>query len=201
MTTTPPTSVEFSFDPGCPFTWRTSRWLSDVAARAGFPVQWRLMSLAVLNEGQEIPEQFREARRQGWRALRLLAAAQQAGGPDAVGRLYTALGRRRHEQGQSYGDDVFSDAVAEAGLPAELVQAADDVSCDAPIQASHEEGQRRAGTALGSPILALDGARGYFGPIVVPPPHGAEADRLFEAVRLLSSIPGFSELKTARAPL
>jgi 2-hydroxychromene-2-carboxylate isomerase len=197
--TTAQTTVDFWFDPCCPFTWRTSRWLTDVAERAELPVHWRLMSLAVLNEGQEVPEQHQEVRRQAWRALRVLAAAQQAGGPEAVGRLYTALGRRQHEQGQAYDDDVLGEAVAEAGLAAHLAKAADDESWDATIRASHEEGQRRVGTALGSPILALDGARGYFGPIVVPPPHGAEADRLFEAIRLLSSIAGFSELKTARA--
>jgi 2-hydroxychromene-2-carboxylate isomerase len=199
MTAGAPTTIDFWFDPGCPFTWRTSRWLTDVAARGGFPVHWRLMSLAIVNEGTEVPEEYREASRQGWRALRVLAAADQAGGPEAVGRLYSALGRRRHEQGQAYDDDVLRAAVDEAELADDVAKAADDESLDAAIRASHEQGQRRVGTTLGSPILAMDGARGYFGPIVVPPPVGAEADRLFEAVRLLSSVPGFSELKTARA--
>lgn len=58
MTSGPPVgSVEFWFDPACPFTWRTSRWLAGVAARRGFDVQWRLMSLSILNEGREVPEQ------------------------------------------------------------------------------------------------------------------------------------------------
>jgi Mycothiol-dependent nitroreductase Rv2466c len=50
-----PTPVEFFFDPGCPFTWRTSRWPTEVANAGTAVVTWRLMSLGVLNEGNENP--------------------------------------------------------------------------------------------------------------------------------------------------
>jgi len=112
-----PTPVEFFFDPGCPFTWRTSRWLTVVADAGAASVTWRLMSLGVLNAGNEIPEQYREAVRQGGRALRVLAAAQEQGGNDAVARLYTALGIRKHEKGEPSDDASIAAAVAEAGCP------------------------------------------------------------------------------------
>jgi hypothetical protein len=175
--------------------------LLDVATRRGLDVRWHLMSLSVLNEGREVPQQFREGMRQARRALRVLAAAEETGRPDAVGRLYSLLGARRHEQGAAYDDEVLRAAVAEAGLPPEIAAAADDESRDAVVRASHDAAQRRVGTEAGSPVLALGGGRGYFGPVVVPPPTGDEADRLFDAVHLLSSVPGFSEIKTARAPL
>lgn len=194
-----PTSVDFWFDPGCPFTWRTSRWLADVAGRRPVSVTWRLMSLGILNEGKEIPEQYRAPMVQGARALRVLAAAEEAGGQDALSRLFTVLGTRRHVDGEDFSDSVLQAAVAEAGLDPAVAAAADDPGYDARIKASHEEGQRRVGTESGSPVTAIAGGAGYFGPVVVPVPAGDDALRLFDALSLLASVPAFSELKTARA--
>jgi 2-hydroxychromene-2-carboxylate isomerase len=195
-----PTPVEFFFDPGCPFTWRTARWLTEVADAGAATVTWRLMSLAVLNEGTEIPEQFREGVRQGARALRALAAAQDHGGSDAVARLYTAMGTRLHEKGEPGDDASIAAAVAEAGLPASVAEAVDDEGRDAAVRAEHEASQAAVGDTAGSPVTALRG-RGFFGPVVAPTPTGDEALTLFQAVRSAAAVAGFSELKTRRNPL
>jgi 2-hydroxychromene-2-carboxylate isomerase len=195
--TSPATPVEFFFDPGCPFTWRTSRWLTAVADAGAADVTWRLMSLSVLNEGNEVPEQYREGMRQGARAVRALAAAQAHGGSAAVARLYTALGTRRHDDGAASDDAMIAAAVAEAGLPESVAAAVDDEALDAAVRAEHDAAQAAVGDPAGSPITALRG-RGFFGPVVVPAPTGDGALELFEAVRLLAGVPGFSELKTAR---
>ena len=194
------TAVEFFFDPNCPFTWRTSRWLTEVADTGAATVTWRLMSLGVLNEGKEIPEQYREGVRQGGRALRALAAAQADGGSDAVARLYTAIGTRRHERGEASDDASIAAAVAEAGLPESVAAAVDDESLDAAVRTEHEAAQAAVGDTAGSPVVALEG-RGFFGPVVAPVPTGDDALRLFEGVRLLAGVGAFSELKTARRPL
>jgi Mycothiol-dependent nitroreductase Rv2466c len=196
-----PTAVDFWFDPRCPFTWRTSRWLVDVANRRPVSITWRLMSLAMLNEGKDVPEQYLVRMRQGTLALRVLAACGDTEGQDAMAKLYTCLGSRRHERGEPYGGGVIRAALSEAGLPGSLAAAAEDAGYDDAVRSSHQAGQRRVGTESGSPVLAVDGGRGYFGPVVVPIPTGEDGIRLFEAVRMLSSVPAFSELKTARAPL
>lgn len=193
------TSVDFWFDPGCPFTWRTSRWLTDVAQRRSVSVTWRLMSLAILNAGKEIPEQYRAGIAQGVRALRVLAAAEDAGGQEALARLYTVLGTRRHEQGGDYDDDQLRAAVAEAGLDPAVADAADDEQYDERVRASHDAVQQRVGTEVGSPVTAITGGTAFFGPVVVPVPAGDEALRLFDGLAMLASVPAFSELKTARA--
>jgi 2-hydroxychromene-2-carboxylate isomerase len=193
--------VEFWFDPSCPFTHQTSLWLREVADRQGLSVRWRLMSLAVLNEGRAASPEREERFRQAGRVLRVLAAAEEHGGNDAVGRLYEVLSRARHEDGTPLGQAVLEKAVHEVGLPSEIAAAADQDGYDAVVRASHQEGQRRIGTEAGSPILALAGGRGFFGPVVAPAPTGKEADRLLEAFRLLDSVPSFSELKTARSAL
>lgn len=191
--------ITFWFDPVCPFTWRTARWAQDVAARQGSDVRWRVMSLAILNAGREIPEQFREAARQAPRAHRILVAAERDHGTVALGRLYRSMGVRLHEKGESLGLDLLVGALADADLPATLIQLADDESLDPVVQASHDEAQARVGTTSGSPVTALGDGPGYFGPVVVPVPDAASGDRLFEALRLLAGVPEFSELRRARA--
>lgn len=190
------TAVDFFFDPTCPYTWRTSRWIAGVAETGAATVTWRLISLGILNEDKELPEEWRTVMEQSGRALRVLAAVTDN---DARGRLYTALGTRRHEKGLDYTDGEIAAAVAEAGLPDTVAAAVDDASLDAAIRASHDEAQAAVGQETGSPVLRV-GERAWFGPVVVPVPTGDEALRLFEAVRLLADVPAFSELKTRRNP-
>lgn len=191
-------TLTFWFDPTCPFTWRTSRWVRDVAARHGDTVQWRFLSLAVLNEGKEIPEQYRAGIAWSAKVHRVLAAADARYGQEAVDRLYTAIGRQIHEQDGKPDATTLTDAVSEAGLPAELLAAANDASWDKAVRDSHDEAQNRVGTETGSPVMAIDDGPAFFGPVVVPVPAAEDADRLFEALRLLSTVPQFSELKRAR---
>jgi 2-hydroxychromene-2-carboxylate isomerase len=197
---TEPTPVDFFFDPGCPFTWATSRWITEVAATGAASVTWRLMSLGVLNEDKEIPEQFRPLMAQGARALRALAAAGAHGGNDAVAALYSALGERRYGADDPYTDEVIAEAVAAAGLPSSVAGAVDDEDLDKVVRASHEEAQEAVGQESGSPVLRLGGVA-WFGPVVAPSPIGDEALRLFEAVKVLATVPSFSELKTSRGEL
>lgn len=193
-----PASVDFWFDPGCPFTWRTSRWVIEIEQQRGIEVHWHLMSLAILNEGNDVPEQYRARIAQGQEALRVLAAAERIK-PEAVAGLYTAMGRRRHDEGQDFDSALLADAIKEVGLPAELGQARSDSGLDDSIRASHVAGQERVGTDSGSPVLAVSDGPGFFGPVVVPVPTGEDALALFDAVVLLSRVPAFSELKRARA--
>lgn len=191
------TPVDFFFDPTCPFTWRTSRWIAGVADAGVASVTWRLISLGLLNDGKEIPEEWRPVMEQSARAMRALAAVDDN---DARGRLYTALGTRKHEKELAYTDEEIAAAVAEAGLPDSVAAAVDDASLDAAVRASHDEAQAAVGQETGSPVLRI-GERAWFGPVVAPVPTGDEALRLFEAVRLLADVPSFSELKTRRNPL
>ncbi len=194
-----PIHVDFWFDPGCPFTWRTSRWLLDVAGQRPLDISWRLMSLTALNEGKEMPEAFAEPMRQSARARRVLAAALDAGGQDALAAAYSSIGTAKHYEGADYDDATLRAGLTAAGLPPTLVSAADDETYDKAIRISHDEGQARVGSGSGSPITAIDDGTAYFGPVVVPVPQGDDALRLFDGIRLMGSVPAFSELKGARA--
>lgn len=189
------------FDPSCPFTWRTSRWVKDVAARRDEKVSWRFLSLAILNEGKDIPEDYRQAHQRARAALRVLTAVDEHHGQDAVDRLYTAIGKRVHVEDDRLTADVLVAALAEAELPANLIEAADDDSLDRIVRESHDAGQSRVGTETGSPVIAIDDGPGFFGPVVSAVPGPDAGDQLFDAMRLLSAVAEFSEVKRAREPL
>ncbi|HEV7657286.1 MAG TPA: DsbA family protein [Mycobacteriales bacterium] len=191
-------TVTFWFDPTCPYTWNTGRWLRDAAAEHGDEVEWRLMSLAVLNADKDVPEQYQEGMRQSRLASRVLAEAGLRQGNEAVDALYTALGRRLHEDGGTLTKELVAGAVADAGLPTDLLDAYEDSGRDSDVEASHEQSQRRAGQESGSPVIAFGDGPGYFGPIVTEQPTGADSEKLYEAMKLISAVPQFAELKRAR---
>lgn len=177
----------------------TSRWVVEVAPRKDVPVRWRTFSLAIKNQGQEIPEQFPEGL-VSLGALRVVEAvwAQEGDGP--IGRLYTELGRRFHLQ-----DDKTLDAVSSAleacGLDAKLVSAAGDERWDEVITSSMAEALELVGTEVGVPVLAFhhgDEIHAISGPIMSPSATGDAALALWDNVVALAGIPNFFELKRSR---
>lgn len=189
-------TVEFWFDPVCPWTWITSRWAAEVAERRGFAVQWRPFSLQVLNAGAE-PSDHDEAMRQGFRLGRVAIAVQELGGSAAVGNLYAAVGTRLHPEGRDDIDAILAESLAAAGLPPELAAAADDEAYDDALVASTRRGIDLVGPGVGIPIVAFDGLA-FFGPVMSPAPTGEAAERLWDAVAAATAIPGFFELKRGR---
>lgn len=195
------TTVDFWFDPGCPFTWATSRWATEAAAARGGALRWHVMSLGVLNEGKPVPEQHKAAMARSWRPIRMLAAVAAEHGDDAVGRLYTAIGRRVHDDKRQVDDELLTEALQESGLPHQLLAAADDTALDAAVRDSHRKGQDSVGAESGSPITAFGGGPAFFGPVVSPAPTGAEALDLWDAMVAIGRVPALSELKRARQRL
>jgi hypothetical protein len=193
--------VTFFFDPTCPYTWRTFQWLREVTEPRGHIVDWKLMSLAILNEGQQIPPEYVDYVAFSKRVLRVMAATTQRQGEGALPRLFTEFGSRLHDQQTPLDDALIAESLKAADLPADLADAADDELLDVAIRASHDEGQARAGEPTGSPITSIGDGPGYFGPVVAPVPEGEGAEKLYDALRLLSAVPEFAELKRARAAL
>src|SRR4249920_44913 len=92
------TPVDFWFDPVCPWTWLTSRWMLEVRKTRPVAIDWHVMSLAILNEARldELSERIRDLMGQAWAPVRVLMAAQASFGPDVLEPLFTALGTRYH---------------------------------------------------------------------------------------------------------
>ncbi|MEV7443493.1 DsbA family protein [Streptomyces sp. NPDC091204] len=207
MTETPvreKTPVDFWFDPLCPWAWMTSRWMVEVEKVRDVEVRWHVMSLAVLNENKldELPETYRELLGpKGWAPVRVVIAAQQKHGEEITGKLYTALGTRIHNGEKGPTREVIAEALAEVGLPAELLAYADSDEYDEVLRASHNDGIDRVGQEVGTPVISVPGAEGdvaFFGPVVTPTPRGDAAARLWDGTLLVASTPGFYEIKRTR---
>ena len=189
--------VDFWFDPACPWAWMTSRWMDEVSALRDVEVNWHVMSLAVLNEGRDLPEDYRAAMDDAWAAVRVIVAAAEANGPTVVKPLYDAMGTRRHPGGRRDTRAIIAESLAEVGLAAELVEAADSDAHDAALRESHSRGIAMVGEDVGTPVVAIDGV-GFFGPVMTPAPKGEDAARLFDGLHLVTQVPGFYELKRTR---
>ncbi len=198
MTSQEPTQVDFWFDPLCPWAWITSRWLLEVEKVRPVSARWHVMSLAVLNEGKDdLPERYREAMRTAWGPVRICIAAEQKYGPDVLLPLYTAFGNRFHHEKAERDRATFEAALAEAGLPAELADAADSTEYDEALRASHHDGMDRVGYEVGTPVISVEGVS-FFGPVLTPMPRGEAAARLWDGVLLVAGTDGFFELKRSR---
>nr|WP_166655491.1 DsbA family protein [Actinorugispora endophytica] len=185
------TTVDLWFDPLCPWAWMASRWLLEVEKVRPVRARWHVMSLAVLNEGREAQPEER------WRGVRVAIAAEQRLGNEVLGPFYTALGTRLHNRAEPYTVETIAAALADAGLPADLVEAAGSTDYDEALRKSHHDGMDRVGQEVGTPVVSVEGVS-FFGPVVSPAPRGEAAGRLWDGVLLVAGTDGFFELKRSR---
>lgn len=189
--------ADFWFDPLCPWAWMTSRWISEVERVRDIEVRWHVMSLAVLNEGKDLPSDYADLMTKAWGPVRVVIAAQELHGADVVKPLYDAIGTRLHPGGRTDYSAVLAEALEETGLDADLLRFAELDTYDEQLRASHSRGITLVGEDVGTPVVAFNG-RAFFGPVITPAPKGEAAGRLWDGVVLVSEFEGFYELKRSR---
>lgn len=190
-------TVDFWFDPACPWAWMTSRWMLEVERVRPVATRWHVMSLAVLNEHRDdVPEEYREAIARAWGPVRVCIAAERDHGNEVLLPLYTALGTRIHLEKRT-DPAIVTEALADVGLPAALADHAADTGLDEAVRASHHRGMDPVGYDVGTPVIHVGGVA-FFGPVVSPAPKGEAAGRLWDGVNLVAGTDGFFELKRSR---
>ncbi|GIG60170.1 DSBA oxidoreductase [Longispora fulva] len=195
-------TADMWFDPSCPWAWVTSRWLLEVEQVRPVDFRFHVMSLSVLNAGRDLPQSYTDFLARAWGPVRVCVAAEQRFGNKVLLPLYTALGNRIHTPDKGTQEEIILGALAEAGLPADLAEAAHSDAFDAELRASHHAGMDLVGQDVGTPVIHVPGADGetiaFFGPVVTPVPRGEAAARLWDGVLLVAGTPGFFELKRSR---
>ncbi|CAN5496235.1 DsbA family protein [soil metagenome] len=198
--------VRFWFDPVCPFAWMTSTWVRTVQAQRDYTVEWRFISLRLLNAhidyDSHFPPEYEAGHTAGLKLLRVFAHVRDDHGPDAVAALYPAVSSRIFDvpPGEYDATDLeplLVAALAEVGLPESLAQQLEDTSRDAQIQAETDEALALTGKDVGTPILHVSPPEGaaFFGPVISRQPSAEDAVRLWDHVVGLATFPGFAELK------
>jgi len=212
-TTQDKADLAFYFDPVCPFAWMTSKWVRMVAAQRDSTVDWRLISLRLLNAHLDydthFPPEYEAGHTAGLRLLRVADRARAEHGREVVGPLYAALGARifdtrRGETGvREDGLDprgtaeLLTPVLDEVGLPRDLVGALDDDSLDLGIREETDEALSLTGKDVGTPIIHFQPPEGvaFFGPVISRLPSEEDAVELWDHVVGLARFPGFAELK------
>jgi protein-disulfide isomerase-like protein with CxxC motif len=196
------TDVDFWFDPVCPWAWLTSRWILEVEAVRPVTAHWHVMSLAMLNEDNDVSDDYRSKMWTWLGAVRVISAAERRSGSDVVLPLYSALGARIHLDGRRDFESIVSEALAETGLPTDLMASFHDESEDAAVRASHRRALELVGQDVGTPVISIRSADrspvAFFGPVLSRTPIGETAGRLWDAARVMAEYPHFFEMKRSR---
>lgn len=192
-----PVVVDFWFDPACPWAWLTSRWILEAEKVRPVRVVFHVMSLAVLNQGRDLPDGYRQFLDGAWPAVRVALAVEREYGQESLAAFYTAIGTRYHPQGEPKTRETTEKALADVGLPTGLAELGETGDWDDDLRASHHRGMDPVGDDVGTPVIHYNGSA-IFGPVLTPAPTGEEAGRVLDAVVVLTSFPGFYELKRTR---
>jgi hypothetical protein len=175
--------------------------MEDVGRQKAIEVDWRFFSLRKINEGRDLPERFRVSHLMGLRALRVAAAVREKHGREAVSKLYTVMGARKHHDQADIGTVAELEAIlSTCGLPTTLAAAADNETWDKVIEADMANAVAKAGKDVGVPLIVLDGGSGpgFFGPVFSPAPTGKAAVELWDAMVTAGRTAGFYEFKRTR---
>jgi len=191
-------TVDFWFDPICPWAWMTSRWMLEVERVRPVRTVFHVMSLSVLNDGRDIPEDYKTMLAAGWAPVRVALAVEERYGQEQLRAFYTAIGTRIHLGQEGHGRDTIEAALRDVGLPPELADAGDLGDNDDALRASHHAGMDPVGYDVGTPVVHV-GKVAFFGPVMSPAPKGEQAGQVYDGVLALASYEGFFELKRTRA--
>lgn len=194
---TAPDTLTLWLDPVCPFSWNTARWLATAAEQAGFNIEWRLMSLATLNAGRELPEPQQARMHDSRQVGRLMVALRDELGADAIAKAYFAFGHRYFDESAALDDDLVKHVLAAAGAHNVTAAALSDASLDGAVEDSHQASQDALGEATGSPLITIDGHT-IFGPVLTSVPASDKTSTLFEAVATLVRTAEFTQLERPR---
>ena len=194
-----PTRVDFHFDVICPWAYQTSLWMREVAERRGLEVDWRFFSLEEVNrvEGKKHP--WEREWSYGWSMMRIGALLKRRD-PALNDAWYLRSGTALHVEGrQPHRAEVARDLLSEMDLDPGLVdEALADPTTHDDVRVDHERVTSMGG--WGVPTLVFPGAdeddsRKLFGPVLIHPPTGDAADRLWDLVVGWLEFPHLYELQ------
>jgi 2-hydroxychromene-2-carboxylate isomerase len=189
-------SVDFFFDPMCPYAYQTSLWVRSVRDQRDLTITWRFFSLEEINREAAKKHPWERHWSYGWSQMRIGALVRREQGNDALDRWYAAVSDAFFQRAvPTHDPDAHRGVLADAGFDPDLLdRAIDDDTTHDDVREDHEHLVVHHG-GFGVPTLVFPGGHALFGPIVVPAPTGSEALRLWDHVLDAREFPTLFELK------
>ncbi|WP_432021281.1 mycothiol-dependent nitroreductase Rv2466c family protein [Streptomyces sp. 1222.5] len=192
--TAPPSSVDFHFDPMCPFAYAASLWIRDVRAQIGTTVNWRFFSLEEVNRADGRKHPWERPWSYGWSLMRIGALLRRQD-PALLDAWYLCIGQELHERGgKPHDPDVARTLLRSIGQePAVLDEALADSTTHDDIRTDHQRVLDAGG--FGVPTLFFPDGQCLFGPVLIHPPTGDRAVRLWDSFTALLEFPHVYEIQ------
>ena len=195
---TNPTQVDFHFDILCPWAYQTSLWMREVAERQNIEVNWRFFSLEEVNREEGKKHPWERDWSYGWSMMRIGALLKRQD-PALNEAWYLNAGTALHVDGRKpHEPEVARHLLSEMGLdPAMADQALSDPTTHDEVRADHQRVIDLGG--WGVPTLVFAGEQKFFGPVLIDPPTGEAADRLWQLVVGWLEFPHLFELQRPKS--
>ena len=192
--TSRPEFVDFHFDVMCPYAYQTSLWIREVRDLAGLTVNWRFFSLEEINRQDGKKHPWEREWSYGWSMMRIGALLRRKSMAD-LDAWYGRAGRALHVDGHKpHEKAVAQHLLDELGFDPGLVdQAMADPTTSDEVMAEHQRVVDAGG--YGVPTMFFPDGQCLFGPVLVDPPTGAAALRLWDAVVAWTEFPHLYELQ------
>ncbi len=189
-----PDAVDFHFDIMCPYAYQTSHWIREVRDLTGLEVRWRFFSLEEINRAEGKKHPWEREWSYGWSMMRV-GARLRRDDPVLLDDWYARAGAALHVHGRKpHRPEVARELLKEMDLDPGLVdEAIADPTTGDEVKAEHDTVVSSAG--WGVPILRFDDGQIFFGPVVVDPPTGDAAVRLWDLVCGWREFPHLYELQ------
>jgi 2-hydroxychromene-2-carboxylate isomerase len=190
--------IDFHFDPICPFAYQTSVWIRTVREQNGLRVNWRFFSLEEVNRAEGKKHPWERGWSYGWSLMRIGALLRRRDMAE-LDAWYGRIGSALHREGAKPHDpEVARVLLKEIGLdPALLDEALADSSTHDEVKADHDRVTGSGG--FGVPTLFFPDGQALFGPVVIDPPEGEEALRLWNLVAGWTEFPDLFELQRPKS--
>jgi 2-hydroxychromene-2-carboxylate isomerase len=174
-----PMAVDFHFDIMCPYAYQTSLWIRNVRDETGLDIRWKFFSLEEINRSDGKKHPWEREWSYGWSMMRIGALLRRQD-MDLLDRWYAEAGKALHIDGRRpHRPEVAEAILGEMGLDPGLVRAAiADSSTADEVLAEHQQVVSMGG--FGVPTLLFADGQALFGPVLVDPPTGSAAVRLWD---------------------
>ena len=188
-----PKEVDFHFDVMCPWAYQTSKWIRSVREQNEITINWKFFSLEEVNlrEGKKHP--WEREWSYGWSMMRIGAILRRES-MESLDKWYERSGRALHEEGmRPHEPAVAKELLEEIGMDPAIVDISlKDQSTHEEIKEDHQRVVNAGG--YGVPTLFF-GEHALYGPVLIDPPEGEKAMRLWKAVIAWLEFPSLYEMQ------